>query len=204
MLYSNSYLKKTFKAFLKTKFDILASRNQKCVLNIVQIGDITSSTKYVNTKKKIGEEIGVEVRHHHFDENIESNKLEELISSAKANKEGFIFQLPLPQKFSYLVPMTPIESDVDLLSANASILWDKDFLPPTIGAIDLILKEMMIRKENCKIDDANIFENIDVDNFFDSKLTLRGLTVASLGQGILVGNPLLRYLRERNASNTPF
>jgi methylenetetrahydrofolate dehydrogenase (NADP+) / methenyltetrahydrofolate cyclohydrolase len=197
MIYSNSLLKKTFKKYLKSKFDEL---NQKCVLNIVQIGDITSSTKYVNTKKKIGEEIGVEVQHHHFEESVTEAELQNLLNKAKNNKEGFIFQLPLPDKFNHLVPKTPLESDVDLLSEFSSVLWDKDFLPPTIGAIDLILKEMIIRKEKDKTSDENIFEEIDLDSFFDSKLNLRGKTVASIGQGILVGNPLLRYLRERAAT----
>ena len=197
MLYSNSQLKKTFKAYLKSKFDTL---DQKCVLNIVQIGDITSSTKYVNTKKKIGNEIGVEVQHHHFDESVSEQELQSLLDKAKHNKEGFIFQLPLPDQFNHLIPKTPFESDVDLLSEYSSLLWDKDFLPPTIGAIDLILKEMIIRKEKKKTGDENIFEEIDLDNFFDSKLNLRGRTVASIGQGILVGNPLLRYLRERSAT----
>ncbi len=197
MLYSNSQLKKTFKAYLKSKFDQI---DQKCVLNIVQIGDITSSTKYVNTKKKIGDEIGVEVQHHHFDESVSDQELQDLLDKAKSKREGFIFQLPLPVKFNYLVPKTPLESDVDLLSEFSSLLWDKDFLPPTIGAIDLILKEMLIRKEKHKTGDENIFEEIDLDDFFDSKLNLRGNTVASIGQGILVGNPLLRYLRERAAT----
>jgi methylenetetrahydrofolate dehydrogenase (NADP+) / methenyltetrahydrofolate cyclohydrolase len=197
MLYSNSLLKKTFKKYLKSKFDSL---NQKCVLNIVQIGDITSSTKYVNTKKKIGEEIGVEVQHHHFDENVSEEELQNLLDKAKINKEGFIFQLPLPAKYNHLVPKTPLESDVDLLSEFSSLLWDKDFLPPTIGAIDLILKEMIIRKEKNKTGDEDVFEEIDLDDFFDSKLNLRSKTVASIGQGILVGNPLLRYLRERAAT----
>lgn len=197
MIYSNSQLKKTFKTYLKSKFDTL---DQKCVLNIVQIGDITSSTKYVNTKKKIGDEIGVEVQHHHFDENVSELELQNLLDKAKDNKEGFIFQLPLPSKFNHLVAKTSLESDVDLLSEYSSLLWDKEFLPPTIGAIDLILKEMMMRKEKNAITDENFFDNVDLDNFFDSKLNLRGKTVASIGQGILVGNPLLRYLRERAAT----
>lgn len=197
MLYSNTHLKKTFKEYLKTKFDTL---DQKCVLNIVQIGDITSSTKYVNTKKKIGEEIGVEVQHHHFDETVSEQELQNLLDKARDNKEGFIFQLPLPSQFNNLIPKTPLESDVDLLSEFSSLLWDKDFLPPTIGAIHLILKEMNYRKENVKIDVDNIFEGLNLDDFFGSKLNLRGKTVASIGQGILVGNPLLRYLRERSAT----
>jgi methylenetetrahydrofolate dehydrogenase (NADP+) / methenyltetrahydrofolate cyclohydrolase len=197
MIYTNTQLKRTFKKYLKSKFDRL---DQKCVLNIVQIGDITSSTKYVNTKKKIGEEIGVEVQHHHFDESISESELQKLLDKAKNNKEGFIFQLPLPDKFNYLVPKTPLESDVDLLSENATLLWDNDFLPPTIGAIDLILKEMIMRKEAGETEKDDFFEKVDLDNFFDSKLNLRGKTVASIGQGILVGNPLLRYLRERAAT----
>jgi methylenetetrahydrofolate dehydrogenase (NADP+) / methenyltetrahydrofolate cyclohydrolase len=201
ILYSNTNLKASLQQFLEDK---IATARNKPKLNIVQVGDVTSSTKYINNKKKLAEKIGLIVEHHKFEDGVDEDILFDLIQKSKDNSEGFIFQLPLPGKYNHLVGQTPLECDVDLHSDYNSGLWKQGFLPPTIGAIDLILKEMLLRSEtDLRGGEANIFEGFnmyDFGGFINSKLDLKGKTVAVIGQGGLVGYPLLTYLRDREAT----
>jgi methylenetetrahydrofolate dehydrogenase (NADP+) / methenyltetrahydrofolate cyclohydrolase len=201
ILYSNANLKTALLEFLESKISTLRIKPK---LNIVQVSDVTSSTKYINNKKKLAQKIGLDVEHHQFEDTVDEDILLDLIQKSKDNHDGFIFQLPLPSKFNHLVGQTPLECDVDLHSDYNSGLWKAGFLPPTIGAIDLILKEMILRNETgLQNGDANIYEGFNVydfGKFINSKLDLRGKVVAVIGQGGLVGYPLLTYLRDRDAT----
>jgi methylenetetrahydrofolate dehydrogenase (NADP+) / methenyltetrahydrofolate cyclohydrolase len=239
-LYSNNSIKADFKEYLKKEFTKLKEKSDKeFVLNIVQIGDNLASSKYVGIKKKIGSELGVVVNHHHFEDGILEQDLVDLYNSANDNREGFIFQLPLPTQYSHLVPLTPLNTDVDLLSKSSFLLWGQGYLPPTIGAIDLIYKEMLFRKENNLLDIENIFEKneqadleklpldkglatqadwglksdttkngdtvvaatkINFKTLTTQKADYAGKIVAVIGQGVLVGSPLVKYLLDRNAT----
>jgi methylenetetrahydrofolate dehydrogenase (NADP+) / methenyltetrahydrofolate cyclohydrolase len=194
-LYSNKFIKPAFKNYLHQKLQDLSLS-----LDIVQVGDNLASAKYVGIKKKIGDEIGVKVNHHHFDDTVLDSELVDLYNNAKDKGNGFIFQLPLPAKFDHLVPQTPLSTDVDLLSLDSGRLWEKSILPPTIGAIDLILKEMKHRqKTNDYVSDIYQGNNL-IEEFLNTNYDYSGLTVAIVGQGTLVGNPLLKYLRDRFAT----
>jgi 5,10-methylene-tetrahydrofolate dehydrogenase/methenyl tetrahydrofolate cyclohydrolase len=268
-LYSNNPIKAEFKEYLKQEFTKLKIKSDKeFVLNIVQIGDNLASSKYVGIKKKIGAELGVVVNHHHFEDGIPEQDLVDLYNNASDNGQGFIFQLPLPSQYSHLVPLTPLNTDVDLLSKSSFLLWTQGYLPPTIGAIDLIYKEMLIRKMNGLVEVENVFEveqpvilseakdpvrvldKVDGENsplemtgtaglvpathspkglqsktdgvddvtttqngdkeaasttipFSDlvtQKADYAGKIVAVIGQGVLVGSPLVKYLLDRNAT----
>lgn len=223
MIYSNNSIKSEFKAYLVKEFAIAKQKtNKDFVLNIVQIGDNLASSKYVGIKKKIGLQLGVIVNHHHFEDGIEQQKLVDLYNHASDNNQGFIFQLPLPPQYSHLVPLTPLSTDVDLLSNSAFLLWSKGFLPPTIGAIDLIYKEMQLRSDNNLIEVENVFgisietvamqdlvnnddtvvasSKINFEKLVTQKADYTGKVVAVIGQGILVGTPLVKYLLDRNAT----
>jgi 5,10-methylene-tetrahydrofolate dehydrogenase/methenyl tetrahydrofolate cyclohydrolase len=243
-LYSNNPIKAEFKAYLQKEFFKLKQKsNQSFVLNIVQIGDNLASSKYVGIKKKIGLELGVIVNHHHFQDGIAEQELVDLYNNASDNGEGFIFQLPLPPQYSHLVALTPLNTDVDLLSKSSFLLWSQGFLPPTIGAIDLIYKEMLFRKENNLVDSENVFDKISkvvegknssylgggktesfeggsvavkllannddtevvttkiqFEDLITQKANYAGKIVAVIGQGVLVGSPLVKYLLDRNAT----
>lgn len=230
-LYSNNPIKAEFKAYLQQQFAKLKEKsNKEFVLNIVQIGDNLASSKYVGIKKKIGLELGIIVNHHHLEEGIEEQKLVDLYNHASDNAQGFIFQLPLPTQYSHLVPLTPLNTDVDLLSSSSFLLWSKGFLPPTIGAIDLVYKEMLFRKEFGLIAEENVFSSNETltdtlqkvnlisqaqksgnhshglyfkspfESFLNQKADYTGKIVAVIGQGILVGSPLVKYLLDRNAT----
>lgn len=186
MLYDNSFLKQRFENFLTQK---VANLNPKPELEIVLIGENLASLKYIGIKQKIGNQIGIKVNLNQFETSVLETKIEEILNQTKANYNGLIFQLPVPQKYDKFVPKTPLKSDVDLLGEYNFLLWDKGFLPPTIGAIDLVLKEIL-----------DWGKGLEFQDFIDQKIDLSGKTVAVIGQGVLVGNPLLRYLQQRHAT----
>lgn len=201
-LYSNNSIKTEFKTYLQQEYNRLKTAiNKEFILNIVQIGDNLASSKYVGIKKKIGLELGVIVNHHHFEDGVAEQDLVDLYNNASDNGEGFIFQLPLPPQYSHLVPLTPLNTDVDLLSKSSFLLWSQGYLPPTIGAIDLIYKEMSFRKEGNLIEVENIFNtNLKFQALITQNADYAGKIVAVIGQGVLVGSPLIKYLLDRNAT----
>ncbi len=186
MLFSNVELKKSFLKFLEKE---VSKQNQKPILNIVQIGDNFASTKYVNLKKKVGESVGIQVDIHRLPEETNPKEIEKILEKVETNKEGLIIQLPVPEKFNYLVPKTPLVSDVDLLSQDHYKLWKKGILPPTIGAIDLVIKQIL--------EGEDFVFNMET---IERKINLRGKVCAVIGQGILVGEPMVKYFMDRKAT----
>jgi methylenetetrahydrofolate dehydrogenase (NADP+)/methenyltetrahydrofolate cyclohydrolase len=182
---TSKQLKIEFKSFLQ---DFIKNHNLQKELEIIQIGNNLASTKYIQIKKKIGHKIGIKVNHHHFSTDICKDTIQEIIEKVKNSKNGLIFQLPVPTGFQNLVLNTPVLNDVDLLSKDSYLLLNKGFLPPTIGAIDLVLKEILgYKTKNFK-------------DFIDFKLDFSNYTVAVIGQGTLVGKPAIRYFLDRQAT----
>ncbi len=183
VIYNNLHLKERFKAYLQNSVKNL---EKELVLEIIHANNDLASSKYIQIKQKIGESLGIQVNLHKY-ETVDKELIINHLKNVEKNKFGLIFQLPVPVEIDYLVSKTPLISDVDLLSENSSILWDGLFLPPTIGAIDLVLKD--------------IFESgIEFPAILDQKLDLSSKIVCVVGQGRLVGGPLLRYLKDRNAT----
>lgn len=172
------------------------------------------------------------------------------------SKNGLIFQLPLPIEFGDLLKINWNNFvDVDFLAPDCN-LW-QNLLPPTIQAIDLVLKSLIwqenleydlndnlegFKMENLKLktdlssnlQDQNLkkfknklennpeniltkdlnsnengilesLESLENELIFTKKLLtqkidLKGKIVAVIGQGKLVGAPLLTYLQRRNAT----
>ena len=187
MIFDNSRLKHEFTEYLTSKINRLES---KLTLNIIHIGDDLASSKYVRIKHKVGASIGVEVSVHKYLSNAHpENVLVDLQMIMQMPNTGIIYQLPVPKDFSEMVGETPIKGDVDLLGFGQWELWRQGFLPPTVGAIDLTLKTMLGYKRTK-----------DTHSFIQQKIDLSGKVVGIIGQGVLVGRPLLRYLVDRNAT----
>jgi methylenetetrahydrofolate dehydrogenase (NADP+) / methenyltetrahydrofolate cyclohydrolase len=185
-IFSNQNLKDQFEQLLLQK----SSQSQtQPVLHIIQIGDNNASTRYVNLKKKVASRFGIIVNHHHFDStNVNPDKIVEITQIAKKNSEGLIFQLPIPVQFQDFVRDLEYKIDVDLLCLDSNKLWGRGLLPPTVLAIDLVLKQMLFGY------DKNLAE------LLDSKVDLSSKTVVIVGQGALVGGPLIQYAKDRNAT----
>lgn len=188
MIYSNLQLKASFKQYLQEQ---ITNRDLDLSLDIIEIQGNLASDKYIQIKQKIGQQIGVKVNLNKFSKQVETSVIEKILENTKNKNHGLIFQLPVPDQFKKLVNSTPVVCDVDLLSSDNFKLWDRGFLPPTIGAIDLVLKDILVTK-SIKF---NSFEKL-----LTNKLDLSGKTVAVIGQGVLVGGPLLTYLKDRHAT----
>ena len=195
MLFSNQQLKTDFEAFLKQTIDLKQSNNTKqLTLNIIQIGNNLSSCKYISLKQKIGSRIGINVILHHFEDNqleLESSLKAVVGDVSRSNQglnQGLIFQLPISSHLEYLINEVPVDCDVDMLGINSQSLWSAGLLPPTVGAVDLVLKQML---------------KVDYDNFgqlLRLKLDLSSYRIAIIGQGKLVGKPLVKYCLNRRAT----
>jgi methylenetetrahydrofolate dehydrogenase (NADP+)/methenyltetrahydrofolate cyclohydrolase len=183
MIYSKDNLKKRFIEYLKSKTLL-----ENLSLDIVLIGDDLASKKYTEMKQKIGKKLGITVNLQHFFEKPKFTDLQNIIKNTKST--ALIFQLPVELEFQPLVLDLPFVLDVDLLGLGSSQLWQRNFLPPTVGAIDLVLKDILF-SENQKL---------DFETFINSQLDLNGKKVAVIGQGVLVGYPLVRYLKDRGAT----
>jgi len=155
-------------------------------LHIIQIGDDFASSSYISRKQDMGKQLGIEVTHHHFNLNENADTIKQVMVDIIAQKDGVIVQLPVPTQFQPIIHSVPWFCDVDLLGLEANKSWDNGIVPPTIAAIDMVLKDIL---------------NLHINNTLDtSMLNLQGKNVAVIGQGVLVGNPLLRYLRDREAT----
>gem|GEM_PF-962243 len=188
MIYSNQSLKEKFLYFLDRQL-----KDLNLVLNIIKIGDDFSSNKYVGIKQKVGQKLGVEINCYSF-KNQPKNQpslelLKDLLARTAKYQQGLIFQLPLPTMYLELVDQTPLTADVDFLGSQSQVLWKKGLLPPTVGAIDLVLKDIFWGTQG-KIQ----------PQFLDAKLSFVGKICVVIGQGVLVGSPVTKYFLDRGAT----
>jgi methylenetetrahydrofolate dehydrogenase (NADP+)/methenyltetrahydrofolate cyclohydrolase len=169
MLYDNTKIKNLVRQKLEleiAKFTSLPS------LDIVMIGNNLPSQKYVNIKQKIGKELGITV-------NLHTDQAQ--IPNLLKTQNGLIFQLPLPLDCQDFPLQISLFSDVDLLGKYRDIIWQEQIFPPTIRAIDMVLKDML---------GLDIWKQADFG----------GLNIAIVGQGKMVGSDLLRLLKDQNAT----
>ncbi len=142
-------------------------------LAIFYVGENPVIDSYVALKKRVGEEIGIEVVVMRFPDNVSEEVLIGEIKKAGENFSGIIVQLPIPEHLDKerVLDAVQVELDVDVLSreahdAFASGLTEK--LPPVVGAV------------------KEIFDEYKVD--------LSGKKIVVVGKGLLVGKPVLAWL----------
>jgi len=104
----------------KKKLAVLRMKNRVPFLSIVLIGEDEYSKKYVELKKRRLVELGVDAEITYLDEEVDSNKITELINNMNDNSSvnGILVQLPLPEKFSeddIISAINPLK-DVDCLT----------------------------------------------------------------------------------------
>lgn len=158
----------------------ISGLSQKPRLAIVQVGTNAASTQFVNRKKTVGEQLGVDVRIHTYAEDISTAELRKRLAVLAHEKgtDGIIVQLPLPDKLNteYLVNAIPPEKDVDVLSTKSMGLFASGKLlttPPVVAAAKKLLK------------------NVSMD--------VKGKHCVVVGAGRLVGRPLALWLMNQGA-----
>lgn len=191
MIFSTLDLKKEFTVYLQQQ---LSGQTIKPELFVFQIGENFVSEKYVSLKQKFAQKIGVEFTWQKFNPQVTLKELQTAISFLPENS-GVIIQLPIDPDLMPILSQISSSKDVDLLNPDQQ---NSDLLAPTIGAIDLTLKSLLLKTKV-----------LDFSNLLTQKLNLKGLAIAVIGQGKLVGKPATNYCLDRGAEvitidiNTP-
>lgn len=154
-------------------------------LGIVLVGDNPVSLRFIEEKKKFGNEIGVDARVYKFDETISTTALRDKLAEIIHIKQntGVILQLPLPAQINtqYILNSIVPEKDIDVLSSRALgefYVGRSVILPPVVGAVDLILKQI----------------------FSDVMPEIAEKNIVIVGAGRLVGKPLAVYFINKLAT----
>jgi len=163
------------KEFLLKK---VQSFSLKPALAILSIGDLEESKTYISQKQKFGEEIGVEVRHFHFEKSSDEKEIIEKINNLNNEEgvKGIIVQIPLPENFNRDLILNQIlpEKDVDgLTKTNQDLLHSGGsplFVPATARGI------------------------IELLDFYG--ISLNGKVVV-VGASLLVGKPVFEILKRQ-------
>ncbi|MDZ7293217.1 bifunctional 5,10-methylenetetrahydrofolate dehydrogenase/5,10-methenyltetrahydrofolate cyclohydrolase [Mycoplasmopsis pulmonis] len=162
------------RAELKEKFSKL---DQKVKFAIVLIGDNASSKIYVKKKIEFAQDIGVEAKLFHFEENVDFNLLKDAFKKIDKEYDGIILQLPvLHFDVNELLLMIDKNKDLDGLNPeNEKAFYENRecIIPATARAIWTFLKFHKISVENKK--------------------------VFVVGQSRLVGKPISQFLKNNNA-----
>lgn len=180
ILMDGKKLAEKLKIFLKTEFSLI---KQKTVLAIVQVGEHAVSQKFIEQKRKLGEELGVTTKLYSYPRTISGTELRKNISKIIHNKKisGVIVQLPLPktlQTQDILNAVIPTK-DVDMLSARSigdCGVGKSKIVPPVVGAVQALFQEY--------------------------KIDYSRKNVVIIGAGKLVGKPIADWFLRENVGFT--
>ena len=151
----------------------------KPILSVIQIGDDSASSSYINAKTKAAVRIGIELQHHHLPTDISLNDLNSLIDILNSESNGIIIQLPIPETLlSCLTRISP-EKDVDgfhPMNLGRLMRGEPSLLPCTpAGIIELLTR---------------------------SDYKLNGRHVVIIGRSNIVGKPLANLLLSKGIDAT--
>lgn len=153
-------------------------------LDVILVGDDFASIKYVEMKRKVAEEVGIDVNIHHFGDDVTTDEIINLIEELNSNNsvDGIMVQLPLPKHIENLEVLDSIATDKDvdgLTPTNLGKLFQRDesaILSATpLGIIELL-------------------EHYNID--------VAGKNVVILGASEIVGKPLSAILLNKHATVT--
>lgn len=175
------------KALRNKKIEILKKEvellKNKLGLAVIQVGDDPASNVYVNSKKKLAEELGYKFYHCKFPADVWSADLEYCIEDLNEDDEinGIIVQMPLPREIdsgkiqNCILP----EKDVDGLTFTN----EGRLLHGEAGLIPCTPKGI-------------------VDLLDEYQIPIEGANVVVIGRSVLVGKPVSLLLTNRDASVT--
>lgn len=142
-------------------------------LAAILVGENTASISFLNQKKRIADELGVDFRLHKLPEDISQNDLtgEIKMLAADANCGGIILQLPLPSGLDRdgAIESIPLEKDVDALRSALGLTEAPSLLPPAVMVVEAVIR--------------------------NSKFEIQNSSVAVVGLGFLVGRPVANWAK---------
>ena len=135
-----------FKIREQIKEEVSKMKN-KPRLTIIQVEGDKASDSYVKNKKKLGEELGIEVMHHKLPKGLSQEEVEIVVKAMNETKtDGIIVQLPLPSHMNereILELIDPIKDVDGLTSAQMGYLaanLDETLIPCTAhGVLQMLL-----------------------------------------------------------------
>ncbi len=149
----------------------------KKFLGVFLVGEEPTSLNFVKQKEKLAQELGVDFRCYHFPQEIKQDQLRKEVFQIAKHKTcgGVVVQLPLPNHLNkyYISNPIPREKDVDLLgerALGAFYAGRNPVLPPAVGVIEEILKELRLENE------------------------IQKKKAIVIGRGALVGRPIALWL----------
>lgn len=150
-------------------------------LAVVQVGDDKVSALFINKKKKVAQDLGIDFKLFCFNGDISSRNLRHSIQEiAKGSRyHGILVQLPLAKQLNtqYILDGVPPEKDVDVLSSRllGKFYTGKSSIhPPVVSAV------------------LNILDQYDIK--------IAAKTIVIVGGGRLVGKPLAIALMKEKAT----
>ena len=145
-------------------------------LAAILVGEDPASVSFLNQKKKIADELGVDFRLYKFPETVTQDELrkEVLIVADQAACGGIIVQLPLPAAIDPrpVLDAIPPSKDPDVLGSEAKKAFENGagpVLPPAAGVVETVIQNTKYKIPNTK--------------------------VAVLGLGFLVGRPVANWAK---------
>jgi len=159
--------------------DIIAKSSTKPTLGILLVGDDPASVSYVKRKQDFGARIGVDV----LVVNLGGDStLEEVGVATKKLCEtstGCIVQLPLPNNLSSekILELIPVGKDVDALTEGAITKFEDNEAGAIVSPVALAIRALLS----------------------SYKVEVSGKTIAMIGRGKLVGEPVSLLLERMGA-----
>ncbi|MBT9168496.1 MAG: Bifunctional protein FolD protein [Syntrophomonadaceae bacterium] len=140
------------------------------------VGDNLELISFLKQKEKVAKEIGIDFRIYRLTKSIDQDELRKEVLKIAQHKTcgGVIVQLPPPERINaqYVLNAIPREKDVDVLgerALGAFYAGRNPVLPPAVGVVDKIIQNLKFKIQNS--------------------------TVAVIGLGFLVGEPIATWLQ---------
>ena len=178
MIFDGKLVRSKLVEELKGKFEELDAS-----ISVIQVGDDFASTKYINQKRKLAEELGVK-----FDFiQLDKSSTEDLCSvidklNEDENTHGIIVQLPLPKDIDYEIVRNRIDPNKDV-----------------DGAHDVNVLRVFNNSEDALVPCTAL----GIMKLFDYyNIDLEGKDVTVIGRSIHIGKALYSLLLNRNSTVT--
>jgi len=147
-----------------------AQKTPKLELAAVLVGEDKASLSFLKKKSAAADRLGVKFKIYKLFDKLSQKELEKKVRQIGGEKTvgGVIVQLPLPVKYDRapVLNAIPADKDVDALSGEKVSV-----LPPAVGALEFILKEI--------------------------KFSLKNKKAAVIGPGFLIGRPVSVWLMDK-------
>ncbi len=172
-------------------------RPEKFVAGIL-VGENPDSAGFLNQKRKIAKELGIDFRLYEFPGDIKQDLLRKEVLKIVSHKTcgGVIVQLHLPDHINnhYVLNVIPREKDLDVLSERALGAFYANrnpVLPPAVGVVEKIIGNLKLSAGGGSPPEADgprahVFGG-EIGNY----------SVAVVGLGILIGKPIANWLMRR-------